>query len=469
VCNLRAGTATEATPEVLWVALQRANENGERSVKIQVARALAVCLVCCLCCVPATAGDLLLLKNARSLAPSRRSEYAGHILVRGDKIEQVMQDLPADFTGEVVDLSGKYLLPGLVDAHVHSEGNRGPGGEGDESFSVEETARRMLYCGVTAYLDAGLAPAKIFPARARLRAHEVVGADVYAVGPVFYGVPHRDSLGHVVSVETPEQVREALFRLAESKPDLVKIIFDWTGTRNTMSLPIMRAIVETSKSLGLRTMVHIGSWANARLAADAGADVITHLNDTTDLPADVARLFAAKFVAYIPTLAVQQDFLNIAEDRALLDNAMLRSVVRESLLDKYRSMGAADAPDCRTCRWQREGRKHYGISMRRLLDAGVNIVAGSDTSNEGTFQGFSLHRELILLHEAGLDNWDALASATTRAYRFLGLSMGIEPGADATLLVLTASPVQDIAHTQTIERILFHGQWVDRDALAVKR
>jgi hypothetical protein len=168
-------------------------------------------------------------------------------------------------------------------------------------------------------------------------------------------------------------------------------------------------------------------------------------------------------------MAVQEDFLNILEDRTLLDNALLRSVTSEALLESYRQMEGIVSNDCFTCRWQREGRKHYPTSLHRLRDAGVTIVAGSDTGNIGTFQGFSLHRELILLNRSGLDTWDALAAGTTRAYRFLGLNMGFEPGADATLLVLGASPIENIANTQTIERILFHGKWVDRDALAVKR
>jgi imidazolonepropionase-like amidohydrolase len=421
------------------------------------------------CAASVFADDSVLLSNARIVDPARRTENVGHILIRGNKIVDVLQEAPSAFDGETVDLSGKFIIPGLVDAHVHSEGNRGPLEQRGESFWVEETARRMLYCGVTAYLDVGLAPARIFPVRERLRAGELLGADVYAAGPAFMGVAFRDPLGHTASVTTPEQVRAALADLARSKPDVVKIIFDWAARKNTMSLAIMRSLVESSHELKLKTVVHIGTWANARLAAEAGATAITHFYDTAPVPEDVARLFAERSVVFIPTMAVQEDFLNILEDRALLDNTLLRSVTSDALLEMYRKMEGVANPDCFTCRWQREGRKHYATSLHRLRDAGVSIVAGSDTGNIGTFQGFSLHRELILLNRSGLDTWDALAAGTTRAYRFLGLNMGIERGADATLLVLGASPIENIANTQSIERILFHGKWVDRAALAVKR
>jgi hypothetical protein len=199
-------------------------------------------------------------------------------------------------------------------------------------------------------------------------------------------------------VNTPDEVRTALGDLARSKPDVVKIIFDWAARKNTMSLAIMRSLVETSRELNLKTVVHIGTWANARLAAEAGVTAITHFNDTAPVPEDVARLFAARSVVFIPTMAVQEDFLNILEDRTLLDNALLRSVTSDALLDLYRQMEGVTGWDCFTCKWQREGRKHYATSLRRLRDAGVIIVAGSDTGNIGTFQGFSLHRELILLN-----------------------------------------------------------------------
>ena len=105
------------------------------------------------------------------------------------------------------------------------------------------------------------------------------------------------------------------------------------------------------------------------------------------------------------------------------------------------------------------------MSLQRLLSAGVRIVAGSDTGNLGTFQGFSLHRELYVLNRWGLSKWEALAAGTTHAYELLGLNMGLRAGADATFVVLDASPLDDIANTQRIDRILFRGEWVDRDAL----
>ncbi len=428
-------------------------------------RALQTVCATWACVVFSCEGASLLLSNAHLVDPELQQEYLGHVLIEDDRVVAVTQALPEQFRGEQIDLTGKYLIPGLVDAHVHSEGNRAPVGEPDETFGPDETARRMLYAGVTAYLDLGLDPDVIFDARSRQRNGSLIGADIYAAGPVFIGLPLRGPHASALSAETVEQGIAALDALAAKRPDVIKLIFDWAGGKHTMSAQVMRALVAHARELGLKTVVHIGTFENARLAAEAGPSAITHLDDNAAFPAEVAAAMAAKHIVSIPTMAVQQDFLNILEDHRLLDNALLSAVAGKRLIESYRGLDPVGYADCPTCRWQREGRKYYGVSLGRLVEADVPIVAGSDTGNLGTFQGFSLHRELWLLERWGVPRWTALASATAAAYRFLGLNMGFKRGADATFVVLDASPLADLANTQRIDRILFHGKWVDREAL----
>jgi imidazolonepropionase-like amidohydrolase len=414
--------------------------------------------------LPAAAASLL-LANAHVIDPAVQQEYVGYILIQDARIVDVWKTRPADFQGEEIDLTGKYLIPGLVDAHVHSEGNRAPIGEPDEDFGPEETARRMLYAGVTAYLDLGLDADTIFNAREKQQEGSLQGADIYAAGPVFIGIGRPGNHGGALVAVTVGEARSALDELATRRPDVIKLIFDWARGRRTMSAEVMRMLIEHARELGLKTVVHIGTWENARLAAEAGPRAITHLDDNAPIPPSVAEFMAAKRIFSIPTMAVQQDFLNILEDHRILDSALLRGVASESVIESYRKLDPVTYADCPTCQWQREGRKYYGVSLHRLLSAGVRIVAGSDTGNLGTFQGFSLHRELYVLNQWGLSRWDALAAGTTHAYELLGLNMGFKAGADATFVVLDASPLADIGNTQRIDRILFHGKWVDRDPL----
>ena len=336
----------------------------------------------------------LLLANAHVVDPAVQQEYVGYVLIQDARVVDVLKTRPADYHGEEIDLTGKYLIPGLVDAHVHSEGNRAPIGAPNEDFGPEETARRMLYAGVTAYLDLGLDADTIFNARQKRQEGALLGADIYAAGPVFIGIGRRGNHGGALVVLTVDEARSALDRLAVKRPDVIKLIFDWARGRRTMSAEVMRALIEHARELGLKTVVHIGTWENARLAAEVGPTVITHLDDNAEIPTSVAQLMAAKRIFSIPTMAVQQDFLNILEDHRILDSTLLRGVASESVIESYRKLDPVTYADCPTCQWQREGRKYYGVSLHRLLSAGVRIVAGSDTGNLGTFQGFSLHREL---------------------------------------------------------------------------
>ena len=101
-------------------------------------------------------------------------------------------------------------------------------------------------------------------------------------------------------------------------------------------------------------------------------------------------------------------------------------------------------------------------STRILADAGVLMLTGTDSGNWGTIQGYSVHRELIKLVEAGLSTWQALAASTVNAGEFLGRNYGVGPGDEANLVVLRASPIEDIANTQEIELVIHHGKIVEK-------
>ena len=93
------------------------------------------------------------------------------------------------------------------------------------------------------------------------------------------------------------------------------------------------------------------------------------------------------------------------------------------------------------------------------------LLAGSDSGNFGTFQGYSLHRELALMVQAGLPPWAALKAGTTAAGRFLGRRLGVRRGDEATFVVLAASPLVAIAHTQRIRHVMVRGELIDRKQL----
>jgi imidazolonepropionase-like amidohydrolase len=95
----------------------------------------------------------------------------------------------------------------------------------------------------------------------------------------------------------------------------------------------------------------------------------------------------------------------------------------------------------------------------------VTLLTGTDAGNLGVIQGFSVHREIEKLVDAGLDAWQALAAATTNASALLGRRYGLTAGCEANLVILDASPIDDVRNTQAIRLVIHHGKRIDREAL----
>jgi imidazolonepropionase-like amidohydrolase len=164
-------------------------------------------------------------------------------------------------------------------------------------------------------------------------------------------------------------------------------------------------------------------------------------------------------------MAVQSDVANFTRVPSLLDDPLLRSVAPAAGIESYRNEARFSDRGRRALRWQTDDIANDTRTFQKLMAAGVPMLAGSDTCNLGTFQGFSLHREIKLMQEAGYPAWDALAAATTGAAKFLDRPSGIHPGDIAELVVLDADPLSDIANTKKISAVIHHGRLVDRAAL----
>ena len=149
----------------------------------------------------------------------------------------------------------------------------------------------------------------------------------------------------------------------------------------------------------------------------------------------------------------------------LLDDPLLAETVPAALRDVYRRGDGWDPRIEQWLVWQRTLAGPNLEAVRALAATGVPMLTGTDGGNFGVFQGYSVHRELKLLAKAGLSPWAALRAATTDAARFLDRRWGVEPGDEATLLVLDASPVEAIANTKRVRAVIQRGAVADREAL----
>ena len=402
---------------------------------------------------PGHARDLL-LKNAQLVDPANQNVTARDILIRDGRIAGAGTAPLAD--AQVLDLIGKWVIPGLIDLHVHDSGNPQPD-DGYEEMERADTARRMLYCGVTAYLNLGTSDYPAFFAhRDRQRAAPLAPsdeADLYGTGALF----GRWNIGPAATA-----AERITAYIKKWRPDVIKIIYDHTNGRSSLDRPTFAAAVKAAHAAGVKTVVHISTWQDVRDAIAAGASAVTHFCDDEMIPDDLPAIWAASGTLSIPTMAVQCDMATFAAQPALLDRPLLQAVASAATLGAYRDEAKFANKAHGTIRWQTADRANDLTAVRKLAEAGVTLLAGSDTGNLGTFQGYSLHREIKILHEAGLPAWDALASATTKAADFLDRPHGIRDGDIAELVILDANPLADLANTEKILHVFHHGHLVDR-------
>ena len=428
-----------------------------------------------------TAAQDLALSGAVVLNPADETARSGVLLVRDGRVAAMAERVPPNFPGPTLALDGKFVLPALADVHTHTFGNASANMD-LQVLGPAGSTRAALYNGVAFVLDLFSDERTILAYRDAQRAGGDTdrdgaprGAELLAAGPCFtatnghcseYGIPTR-------IVNTPDEARREVDDLARSRPDVVKVVYDhqsYGGRRYpTIDLPTLTAVLYAARRHGLKTVVHIGTWQDVRDAALAGADAVTHTPGPEPPPDDLPAVLAEAGIVHIPTLAVQGDFARIAADHPFLDDPLLAESTSEALLASYRDSTAWNERIKGWIAWQRTLAEPVLESVATLAAAGVPMLVGTDGGNFAVFQGYSVHREMALLREAGLAPWAVLRAATTDAARFLGRRWGVEPGDEATLLVLDASPLDDIGNTTRIHAVIRQGVVVDRESLRAAR
>ncbi len=418
------------------------------------------------------------------LAQSGSIGLVGATLVDVEKGELVRADLwirdgkiaaigehPPDFEGSTLDVSGRWIVPGLRDMHVHAVMNQAFGAQ--EMLGPGKIAKRSLFAGVVGVLDLLNTENFIFGFRNRQRENPLTspGAEIFAAGAVIaapgghgteYPAPARE-------VSRAKDARRQVRDLAEKRPDVVKIIHDrltpeqqaatFRPPRPSIDEATFAAAVKAASEAGLPSVVHVRTWENVRDAARAGATAVTHL-PSTPVPPEIVDLLATTGTVVIPTLAVADPSLVTRPE--LLESSLMVRLTSPAIRESYRNF---EIDGSRMVDGLERAMKNRFETMRKLSRAGVPLVAGTDAGNVLTVHGYSLHRELTLMVEAGLSPWQALASATVNAGELLGRGWGLESGDEGSVLVLGASPIEDIGNTETIEVVIQRGIVVDRDRL----
>ena len=388
----------------------------------------------------------------------------GRIRSVGPSGPAALAALPAG--AEVRDVTGKWIVPGLIDAHVHAES--------------EEDLKRMLRWGVTS-VRLMAEDVRTATALAETSSKSDAIPDVFPAAPIFtapggwwdQGEPPDASLDRTPS--DPESARRAVRTARELGSREVKLMRDDMAWCRDPRLPriapaVADALLSEAAALGMRASVHAPNLADARSAIAAGATLLAHgVLDSFD-EKTVARM-KSRPVYYVPTMDV---FEFLADTRGFVDGVLADPLVTRpgglpgETVARYRSKEYSDGYRRRYPNFENVRRRLPVLreNLRRLHAAGVPVALGTDM---WAFPGLGVSIELDLFVKAGLSPLEALRAATQTSAGSLGIAEDrgtLERGKRADFLVLSADPVRDVRNVRRIVDVYKRGERVGPPAAA---
>ena len=440
-------------------------------------------------------GDTYLIRGARIFVGNGKVIESGSVLVRGGKIAEVYEGSgpdPKSVKAEVVEASGKTILPGLIDVHVHLGA---PGGfyPDPSKYELNKVMLRnlaaYLYSGVTTVRSVGDGLDSALKSRAIVNSGEDLGAELFTCGPLFttpggHGTEYFKSIPQSMRdnaekqfVRLPasaDQARQEVDDLKKQNIDCVKAVLEAGAggvVFNRLDTGIFDAVAAEAHADDLPLAVHTGDARDVTDAVKAQADSIEHGSFHEAIPDAVLEQMAKQGTFYDPTLSVGEAFKDfVSGNAALLKRSLVQQVGPAELLQ-----GTEDALASKDYEKMRSEMGKYPIDMQVAVDNlkraqqhGVQLVTGSDAGNYLVIHGPTVQRELELWVQAGIPPAVALQAATYNAARLLRADKqigSIQQGNDADLLVVDGNPLEDITATERISLVVFKGERVERSEL----
>ena len=440
---------------------------------------------------PETLPNELLIRDVRVLdVASGTIGEPVDVRVRGGLIETIRPVGSLRATeAPVLEGEGATLLPGLIDMHGHVATGTAPAWQISAGPTPDLNMRSYVYSGVTTVFDPGDNSGDAFTRRDAVAARQLVGPQIFSTGPILtapsgHPLAMLEALvpgwiawwiapGIATAVPDVESVGPIVDEIAEAGADGIKIVVDRIPLESErLAVDRAAAIVAAAKQHDLRVVAHVGTTEDALIAARAGVGLWVHGVYKERIPDEAI----AELVGFgIPMATTSEVFDSYGRTRkGPIDATRLeRETVPQMKLDEFYplpedfELGPLEG-------WlalMEETREVRLDNVRRLHEAGMTILAGSDTQSR-VFPGPALHRELQTLVDAGLTPAEAIRAATLDPARWLTREDdpnfgSVAEGKRADLLLVDGDPTEDISALQAIRAVVLHGIPIERTSVLI--
>ena len=377
------------------------------------------------------------------------------LIVRDGRIEDVgaKEALPPPATANLVDVSGKTIIPGLINAHGHVGQTKGLESGPDVYSKDNVLAQLQLYAryGVTTVVSMGGDGPEAIELRDEQDTKDLDRARIYAAGAVVVG-------------RTPAAVTKMIDDNAAMKVDWIKIrVDDNLGSSRKMRPNVYQAVIEHAHRKGIRVAAHLYYLDDAKGLLDKEVDFIVHSVRDQEVDQELIDALLSNEVCLCPTLTREvSTFIYESEPDFFTDPFFLKETdpdVIEQLKDPERQKTIQQS---KSAQQYKKALQVASENLKKLADAGVTIAFGTDTGPPARFQGYFEHMELDLMVKAGLTPMQAIMAATGQAADCLNLHRvgTLTRGKWADMIVLNEDPLEDIKNTKSVESVYIAGNKV---------
>jgi imidazolonepropionase-like amidohydrolase len=422
----------------------------------------------------------LVLTNATIVDPISKTLVPNcSVVVKNERIAYVGKSGGAVYESgaTVVDCKNKFLLAGLVDAHVHLQATnyRGPTQEKPvpeliakrDKEGIISKLHSYLYCGVTSVYDSGNDADTIYELRGEERAKKIQSPRIFCTGHIVtctggHGSPM------IAAIDSMPGDQSKLDAYLSREPDFVKVTYDEHNWGIRPLIPVLdketlRAIIAYCHSKKIRVTSHISNETRAREAIDCGVDSLAHPIIQSPVTPEFIWLLSEKRIPMATTLAIGERYSRLADHPEFLDEPLFASCFTVEERHNLKTEESEKQRKNRWAQWMKIMTPVAQENLRQMQEAGVIIAAGTDLSS-----GPDYHRELELLQAGGIAPFDIIVDASYNAALYLNKEKelgSIEPGKLADMILVDEDPTKDINNLKKISLVVKNGDVVDMSKL----